>query len=246
MALASGTIADLRRALRYAQRGGVGWTGEDPVVVRAQGRASSMAADMIAEQMTAMPGPREAFEAGCGRFLDVGVGRGRDLAADVRAVPGRDRGRPRHPPRRARGGPQGGRRPGLRGTGRAAPPRRRRARRGGDLRPRLAAAALRAAAGAGGGPGAGAARAAPGGLAGHARQRPHARLLLREGALRALLAPARRRTHEPGGGRAARRLRRLRGPHVVRLPRAVTAARAPARGGHGDAADQEGSRCGSG
>ncbi len=74
MALASGTIADLRRALRYAQRGGIGWTGEDPVVVRAQGRASSMAADMIAEQMSTMPGPRGAFEAGCGRFLDVGVG----------------------------------------------------------------------------------------------------------------------------------------------------------------------------
>ena len=74
MALASGTIADLRRALRYAQRGGIGWTGEDPVVVRAQGRASSMAADMIAEQMSTMPGPREAFGAGCGRFLDVGVG----------------------------------------------------------------------------------------------------------------------------------------------------------------------------
>lgn len=74
MALASGTIADLRRALRYAQRGGVGWSGEDPVVVRAQGRASSMAADMIAEQMAAMPGPRAAFESGRGRFLDVGVG----------------------------------------------------------------------------------------------------------------------------------------------------------------------------
>ncbi len=83
MALASGTIADLRRALRYAQRGGVGWTGEDPVVVRAQGRASSLAADMIAEQMTTMPGPHQAFEAGRGRFLDVGVGRGGHLAAHV-------------------------------------------------------------------------------------------------------------------------------------------------------------------
>jgi hypothetical protein len=73
-ALASGNIAYLRRALRYAQRGGVGWAGDDPVVVRHQGRASAVAADMMAEQMSAMPGPREAYEGGRGRFLDVGVG----------------------------------------------------------------------------------------------------------------------------------------------------------------------------
>lgn len=74
MGLASGNIAYLRRALRYAQRGGVGWSGDDPLVVRAQGRASAVAADMIAEQLTTMPGPRDALEQGAGRFLDVGVG----------------------------------------------------------------------------------------------------------------------------------------------------------------------------
>jgi SAM-dependent methyltransferase len=75
-ALASGNIAYLRRALRYAQRGGVGWAGDDPVVVRQQGRASAVAADMIAEQLPAMPGPDAAYRSGGGRFLDVGVGVG--------------------------------------------------------------------------------------------------------------------------------------------------------------------------
>jgi hypothetical protein len=72
-ALAAGNIAYLRRALRYAQRG-VGWTGDDPVVVRQQGTVSSMAADMMAEQLAGMPGPRESYESGHGRLLDVGVG----------------------------------------------------------------------------------------------------------------------------------------------------------------------------
>lgn len=72
-ALAAGNIAYLRRALRYAQRG-VGWSGDDPVVLRQQGSSSALAADMIAEQLARMPGPKEAFARGEGRLLDVGVG----------------------------------------------------------------------------------------------------------------------------------------------------------------------------
>lgn len=73
-ALAAGNIALLRRALRYAEGAGLGWSGEDADVVRAQGRSSAVVADMLAEQLAAMPGPREAFASGRGRFLDVGVG----------------------------------------------------------------------------------------------------------------------------------------------------------------------------
>jgi len=74
--LASGNIAFLRRALHYAEAGEVGWSGEDLDIVRAQGRASAAAADMIVEQLTWMPGSREALASGSGRFLDVGVGVG--------------------------------------------------------------------------------------------------------------------------------------------------------------------------
>lgn len=74
--LASGNIAFLRRALRYAEEGEVGWSGEDLEIVRAQGRASAAAADMMVEQLACMPGSREALAGGSGRFLDVGVGVG--------------------------------------------------------------------------------------------------------------------------------------------------------------------------
>ena len=75
-ALASGNIAVLRHALRYAEQGEIGWSGEDLEIVRAQGRASAAAADMMVEQLVDMAGSREALRSGRGRFLDVGVGVG--------------------------------------------------------------------------------------------------------------------------------------------------------------------------
>ena len=74
--LASGNIAFLRRALQYAEQGEVGWSGHDLEIVRAQGRASAAAADMMVEQLGDMTGSRDALRSGAGRFLDVGVGVG--------------------------------------------------------------------------------------------------------------------------------------------------------------------------
>lgn len=72
--LAAGNIAMLRRALHYAESSGLGWTGEDLAVVRAQGRSSEVVADILAEQMLDMPSVLASFRSGTGRFLDVGVG----------------------------------------------------------------------------------------------------------------------------------------------------------------------------
>ncbi len=88
LSLAAGNIAFLRRALRYAEDGEVGWSGHDPDVVRAQGRASAAAADMMVEQLGSMPGSRAALESGSGRFLDVGVGIGAISARICELYPG--------------------------------------------------------------------------------------------------------------------------------------------------------------
>jgi SAM-dependent methyltransferase len=86
--LADGNIAYLRRALRYAEHGQVGWSGRDLDVVRAQGRASAAAADMMVEQLARMPGSRAALESGEARFLDVGVGVGAISARVCELYPG--------------------------------------------------------------------------------------------------------------------------------------------------------------
>lgn len=86
--LADGNIAFLRRALRYAEDGQVGWSGRDLDVVRAQGRASAAAADMMVEQLASMPGSRTALESGEARFLDVGVGVGAISARVCELFPG--------------------------------------------------------------------------------------------------------------------------------------------------------------
>ena len=86
--LADGNIAFLRRALRYAEHGQVGWSARDLDVVRAQGRASAAAADMMVEQLAGMPGSRAALESGEGRFLDVGVGIGAISARVCELFPG--------------------------------------------------------------------------------------------------------------------------------------------------------------
>ena len=74
--IAAGNIAMLRRALHYAESSGLGWTGDDLAVVRAQGRSSEVVADILAEQLLDMPSVLAAFRSGDGRFLDVGVGIG--------------------------------------------------------------------------------------------------------------------------------------------------------------------------
>jgi hypothetical protein len=75
--LAGGTLSYLRRALRHAEGGDAGWTADDLDLVVAQGRGSVSAATAVGEGLLPqMPAAHDAFLAGRGRFLDVGVGIG--------------------------------------------------------------------------------------------------------------------------------------------------------------------------
>jgi hypothetical protein len=73
-AIANNAIAHLRRALRHAEGGTLGWI-DDPAVMRAQGRGSAVVADVMREHLLPlMDSSRSALESGTGRFLDVGTG----------------------------------------------------------------------------------------------------------------------------------------------------------------------------
>ena len=75
--LAGGMLSYLKRALRHAEGGAAGWTGEDLDMVVAQGRGSLTAALAIGEGLLPhMPAAHRAFLDGTARFLDIGVGIG--------------------------------------------------------------------------------------------------------------------------------------------------------------------------
>jgi len=74
-AMAASTVSLLRQALDHAEGRVGGWSGHDPETLLAQGLASSSAASVVAECVVPlMPECLEAFEAGTGTLLDVGVG----------------------------------------------------------------------------------------------------------------------------------------------------------------------------
>ena len=67
--------AQLRRAMQHARGGSGGWSAADEELVLRQGRGSAVAAGLMADTVfPLMPGVAESFDAGHGRFLDVGVG----------------------------------------------------------------------------------------------------------------------------------------------------------------------------
>ena len=73
--LASGLVAQLRRALQHGE--GLPLDAVDPDEIAAMGAASQSVAAILADAILPMlPGTREALAAGSGRFLDVGVGTG--------------------------------------------------------------------------------------------------------------------------------------------------------------------------
>lgn len=75
-AMSHGIRARLQRALQHAGGTSAGWGAQDPKLLMNQGRASVVAAEMMAEELIpGMQSVREAF-AEHGRFLDVGVGVG--------------------------------------------------------------------------------------------------------------------------------------------------------------------------
>jgi SAM-dependent methyltransferase len=74
--LASGLVAELRRALHHCEATSAS-TGVDPDDVVAMGMASRSVASILAESVLPMlPGTRDRLDDGTARFLDVGVGTG--------------------------------------------------------------------------------------------------------------------------------------------------------------------------
>jgi SAM-dependent methyltransferase len=87
--LANGATAHLRRALQHAQGEGGGWSGTDLDLVLDQGRSSAVIAGLLGERLfPTMDGAAAPFEAGRGRFLDVGVGVAAISVALCRRFPG--------------------------------------------------------------------------------------------------------------------------------------------------------------
>ncbi len=82
-----GIRARLQRALQHAGGTAVGWGAQDTTLMLNQGRASAVAAEMMADQL--IPGMRSVREAFAehGRFLDVGVGVGAVSIALCRRFP---------------------------------------------------------------------------------------------------------------------------------------------------------------
>ena len=73
--LASGLVAQLRRALQHA--GGLPLDAVDPDEIAAMGAASQSVAAILADGILPMlPTTRDGLTSGSGRFLDVGVGTG--------------------------------------------------------------------------------------------------------------------------------------------------------------------------
>ena len=87
--LAGGMRSALRRALLHAEGATSGWEAGDLDVVRDQGRGSAAAARTLGESLLPLlPGAYDAFVAGHGRFLDVGVGIGAVSQEVCRLYPG--------------------------------------------------------------------------------------------------------------------------------------------------------------
>jgi methyltransferase family protein len=86
--LASGLVAELRRALHHCE-GTIAETGVDPDDIVAMGMASQSVAGILAESVLPMlPGTRERLDEGDARFLDVGVGTGAIAETLCRTFPG--------------------------------------------------------------------------------------------------------------------------------------------------------------
>jgi precorrin-6B methylase 2 len=85
--LASGLIAQLRRALRHGEN--LPLDAADPDEIAAMGLASESVADILADAIVpTLPVTRERFAQGSARFLDVGVGTGAIAATLCDKFPG--------------------------------------------------------------------------------------------------------------------------------------------------------------